>query len=204
VRCDSSAQARRRFAGLEVRSRICHCSSDGNPGEIIGNTEVNRRKRRFFKGKCCRPLGNQRGRDRSCMLLWSMSFPIDSHAKAYVCRHVFNGSYPVSQVSKSRPGAPSDSGRTLFLEIWSTRQRAVKCSQPYAGDYTFGNEPRVDNEVRANGIKNWDFAVQKSTPLHETISLDFPVRFNSACGRITNPLWGGVHAAPPQIQRHSI
>ena len=30
-----------------------------------------------------------------------MGFPVDSHAKAYVCRHVFDGSHPILLVSRA-------------------------------------------------------------------------------------------------------
>ena len=47
----------------------------------------------------------------------------------------------------------------------------------YPGDYVYGNEPRVDAQVREDGIKNFDFAAQKSTALHEGVSLDFRAEF---------------------------
>jgi hypothetical protein len=47
----------------------------------------------------------------------------------------------------------------------------------YPGDYAYGNEPRVDPQLREDGIKNFDFALQKSTALHEQLSLDFRAEF---------------------------
>jgi hypothetical protein len=52
------------------------------------------------------------------------------------------------------------------------------------GLVTFGNEPRVDPDVRADGIKNFDFAFQKSTALHESTALEFRAEFFNLFNRV--------------------
>ncbi len=38
---------------------------------------------------------------------------------------------------------------------------------------SFGNEPRVDGQIRSQGIDNWDFSIGKTTPIREGINLVF-------------------------------
>ena len=54
----------------------------------------------------------------------------------------------------------------------------------YPGDYAYGNEPRVDSQLRTDGIKNFDVALQKSTSLHEALSLDFRAEFFNIFNRV--------------------
>jgi Carboxypeptidase regulatory-like domain len=54
----------------------------------------------------------------------------------------------------------------------------------YPGDYSFGNEPRVDPQVRADGVKNFDFSLQKSTTLHESANLEFRAEFFNIFNRV--------------------
>ena len=41
------------------------------------------------------------------------------------------------------------------------------------GNFAFGNAPRVDTAVRADGLKNLDFTIVKSTPINERIRTEF-------------------------------
>ena len=52
------------------------------------------------------------------------------------------------------------------------------------GLVTFGNEPRTDPDIRADGIKNFDFAMQKSTALHESVNLEFRTEFFNIFNRV--------------------
>ena len=54
----------------------------------------------------------------------------------------------------------------------------------YPGDYAFGNEPRVDQQLRTDGIKNFDMALQKSTALRESLSMDFRAEFFNIFNRV--------------------
>lgn len=54
----------------------------------------------------------------------------------------------------------------------------------YPGDYAFGDEPRVDSQIRADGIKNFDVSVQKSTTLRESANLEFRAEFFNIFNRV--------------------
>jgi hypothetical protein len=54
----------------------------------------------------------------------------------------------------------------------------------YAGDYAFGNEPRVDPSIRADGVKNFDFSLLKTTSLHESTDLEFRAEFFNIFNRV--------------------
>jgi hypothetical protein len=54
----------------------------------------------------------------------------------------------------------------------------------YPGDYSFGNEPRVDPQVRSDGIKNFDLAFQKSTPIYEKANFEFRAEFFNIFNRV--------------------
>jgi hypothetical protein len=47
----------------------------------------------------------------------------------------------------------------------------------YPGDYSLGNEGRTDSQLRADGIKNFDFSTTKETPITEKIKLNFTAEF---------------------------
>ena len=72
----------------------------------------------------------------------------------------------------------------------------------YAGDYAFGNEPRVDPDLRAAGIKNFDFSIQKSTTIHESANLEFRTEFFNIFNRVQFAPPGAVapvSAASPNV-----
>jgi hypothetical protein len=50
--------------------------------------------------------------------------------------------------------------------------------------YGFGNEPRVDSEVRGDGQKNFDFSFQKSTLIHESANVEFRAEFFNLFNRV--------------------
>jgi hypothetical protein len=52
------------------------------------------------------------------------------------------------------------------------------------GSFAFGNEPRVDPQLRADGIKNFDFSFQKSTPIHESANFEFRAEFFNVFNRV--------------------
>lgn len=54
----------------------------------------------------------------------------------------------------------------------------------YFNGYAFGNEPRVDSILRADGIKNFDFSFQKSTPVHESANVEFRAEFFNVMNRV--------------------
>ncbi len=44
-------------------------------------------------------------------------------------------------------------------------------------DMRFGNAPRVDGDIRSDGINNWDFSVAKKTKINERVSTQFTAEF---------------------------
>jgi outer membrane receptor protein involved in Fe transport len=67
--------------------------------------------------------------------------------------------------SKSAPGSPHSAARA---DMWFN----TACfSEP--DNYSFGNEPRVDPQLKTEGEDNWDFSVNKFFPLTERVKLKF-------------------------------
>jgi hypothetical protein len=52
------------------------------------------------------------------------------------------------------------------------------------GLVTFGNEPRTDPDIRADGIKNFDLAFQKSTAVRESANVEFRAEFFNLFNRV--------------------
>jgi hypothetical protein len=52
------------------------------------------------------------------------------------------------------------------------------------GDTSFGNEPRVDPSLRAQGQDNWDFALAKKTTIHDQLNLEFRVEAFNIANRV--------------------
>ena len=50
--------------------------------------------------------------------------------------------------------------------------------------FSFGNESRTDNTIRAPGINNWDFALVKSTSITERVNLEFRTEFFNIFNRV--------------------
>jgi hypothetical protein len=63
---------------------------------------------------------------------------------------------------------PADRSLTDRLAKWFN---TGVFSQPAA--FTFGNAPRTMPNVRADGIRSWDFSVFKAFPIHESIRAEF-------------------------------
>jgi hypothetical protein len=56
---------------------------------------------------------------------------------------------------------------------------------PFYSGFGFGNEPRVDPEIRGDGVKNFDFSFQKSTPFyHESDTIEFRAEFFNLFNRV--------------------
>lgn len=77
---------------------------------------------------------------------------------------------------QSRPNSTAGCGKALggsaFNRTLTTTWFNTSCfSAP--SQYGFGNEPRVDSQVRSAGIANWDFTMRKLTTLKDRFSLDF-------------------------------
>lgn len=60
------------------------------------------------------------------------------------------------------------------------------------GDFAFGNEPRVDGGLHAQGVDNFDFSVLKSTKIKELTNLQFRAEFFNIFNRVQFWLPGTV------------
>ena len=67
--------------------------------------------------------------------------------------------------------------------------------------FTYGNESRTDNQLRTPGIANYDFALYKDTPIHESLTFQFRieafnlfnrVQFGSPNQILGNPQFGQI------------
>lgn len=52
------------------------------------------------------------------------------------------------------------------------------------GDTSFGSEPRVDADLRAQGIDNWDFSIAKTTKIRESVNLEFRTELFNIFNRV--------------------
>lgn len=75
------------------------------------------------------------------------------------------------------------------------------------GPFQFGNEPRADSGIRAQGVANWDVALTKSFAFTERYNLKFDSEFFNLANRVQfaapntqvgNPLFGKVTATRNQ------
>jgi hypothetical protein len=94
-------------------------------------------------------------------------FPLVFSAQATTISSTFGGGTPLPNVVAGcmsiYGGKPTDR-----LSQWFN----TACfSQP--GAFSFGNEPRVDPKLRAQGFNNWDFAFFKNTSIKEGVNLQF-------------------------------
>ena len=74
----------------------------------------------------------------------------------------------VPGVSKTMPGS-------RFSRTNTTWFNTAAFSNP--GNFAFGNESRVDSTLRADGLKDWDMALVKNTPVREGISIQFRAEY---------------------------
>jgi hypothetical protein len=64
-------------------------------------------------------------------------------------------------------------------------------------EFTFGNESRTDNTIRAPGINNWDIALVKDTAITERVSLQFRTEAFNAFNRVQFGPPGQVYTPNP-------
>ena len=58
--------------------------------------------------------------------------------------------------------------------------------------FSFGNESRVDSQLRGEGVDNWDLSIAKDTPITERVHAQFDAEFLNAFNR--------VQFGPPALQ----
>ncbi len=52
------------------------------------------------------------------------------------------------------------------------------------GATSFGNEPRVDGQIRSQGVDNWDFSIAKTTTIRENVNLVFRAEAFNVTNRV--------------------
>ncbi len=52
------------------------------------------------------------------------------------------------------------------------------------GPTSFGNQPRTDGQLRAQGVDNWDFSVGKTIPIHEALNFVFRAEAFNVTNRV--------------------
>ena len=67
--------------------------------------------------------------------------------------------------------ALSGSGKKRLNQWFNTT-----CFTP-VGNFALGNEPRVDPQVRADGVANWDMSLLKATKIRENLNVQFRTEF---------------------------
>jgi hypothetical protein len=79
---------------------------------------------------------------------------------------------PNYQAGCSTKGAGSRFERSLSGATWFN----TGCFTA-PGDLAFGNAPRVNGSIRAQGVDNFDFTASKATTLHDQMNLQFKAEF---------------------------
>ena len=82
---------------------------------------------------------------------------------------------------------------SCFEDVGTTTNNVYGANSPmtnpylptgWSTGYLFGNEPRVDPTLRADGQKNFDAAIGKATSIHERANLAFRVEFFNIMNRV--------------------
>lgn len=97
---------------------------------------------------------------------------------------------------------------TSRLKKWFNTACFVQPPTPFS----FGNEPRVDSQLRGEGVDDWDFSLGKDTKLGEGVTVHFEAEFLNAFNRVQfgppahqvgSPTFGQVSSTlnnPRQVQ----
>jgi hypothetical protein len=98
-------------------------------------------------------------------------FPLALVAEATTLSSDFNAGTPRPNIASGCNLKTSGSATKRLNEWFNT-----SClSQP--GNFSFGNAPRSQSNLRANGLDNWDLSAVKKTPIREGQELEFRAEF---------------------------
>jgi hypothetical protein len=98
-------------------------------------------------------------------------FPLSFAAQATTLSSDFNAGTPRPNITSGCTQSVSGSRKDRLGEWFNT-----SCfTQP--GNFSFGNAPRSSNQLRADGIDNWDLSAVKKTALHAGQDLEFRAEF---------------------------
>ena len=76
--------------------------------------------------------------------------------------------------------AKKTSGAISRLNEWFNTACFVQPPTPFS----FGNEGRVDSQLRGEGVDNWDLSISKDTHINERAQLRFEAEFLNAFNRV--------------------
>jgi hypothetical protein len=91
-------------------------------------------------------------------------------------------------------------------------QPGTTALSPNGNPFSFGNEGRVDSQLRGDGVKNWDVAIAKDTQITDRVRAIFETEFLNTFNRtqfgppasqVGSPGFGSINSTlnnPRQIQ----
>jgi hypothetical protein len=82
------------------------------------------------------------------------------------------------------PGCNKSAGGSLLDNVTAGLSVINAACFATPGEFSLGNESRVDSVLRTQGINNWDFSASKSIPLTEQVRLDFRAEFFNLFNRV--------------------
>ncbi len=100
-----------------------------------------------------------------------------------------------NQFFSNKDRSSFDPGKDLYLN-----PAAFAAPPPFS----FGNAPRLFSQIRAFGIRQWDAALQKSIPIHESMRFAFKAEFfnlpnvvnwGAPVTDMNNPSFGSITSA---------
>ncbi len=106
------------------------------------------------------------------------------------------------------PGCQKKTSGSSFQKFQKNNWFNAACFT-YPGDFSFGNEPRVDPTLRSQGLVNFDFSLAKTTKVRDDMNLQFRAEafdlFNHPYFNVPQTQMGGAHydAISPTISSTS-
>ena len=106
------------------------------------------------------------------------------------------------------PGCQRKTSGSSFQKFQTNNWFNAACFT-YPGDFSFGNEPRVDPVLRAQGLVDFDFSLGKITTIRDEMNLQFRAEafnlFNHPYFNVPQTQMGGAHydAISPTISSTS-
>ena len=141
-------------------------------------------------GKGKRFLGNQSGAVNEIVSGWGLNgitayrsgYPLVLSEQPTFITGNFGGGNPRPNVTAGCSTVNSSGSafsRTLTGATWFNTTCFTQTD-----NYSFGNQPRVDPNIRGQGVANWDFSLFKATPVGDQVSVQFRAEVFNAFNRV--------------------
>jgi hypothetical protein len=141
-------------------------------------------------GKGRRFLGNQSGAINEIVSGWGLNgitayrsgYPLVLSEQPTFITGNFGGGNPRPNVTAGCATVNSSGSafsRTLSGATWFNTACFTQTD-----NYSFGSEPRVDPNIRGQGVANWDFSLFKATPVGDRVSVQFRAEVFNAFNRV--------------------